>query len=84
MPIQNSKCIKEIIDELHRACGPACKCSGRSLEKLCKARDIGMKTFAECLEESPWECSHAIYFGTMWFCCCLPRVQIANGVEIAA
>ena len=80
METQQAHEIKELIGE----CDPGCKCHGRGLEKLCKARDIGLETFVECLEDDPFGCSHAICYGTMFYCSCPPRVEIAKRFEKTA
>jgi hypothetical protein len=79
METQHTQEIKKIIKE----CLPGCKCHGRGIEELCKAKDIGLATFAQCLEEHPWECTHAISYGAMSYCSCPPRVKIAQRFEKA-
>ncbi len=36
--------------------------------KICRAVDIGVAEFADCLVEKPFECEYAIPFGDGYFC----------------
>ncbi len=80
METQQTHETKELMGE----CDPGCKCHGRGREKLCKARDIGLETFVECLEEFPFECGNSISYGAISYCSCPPRVQIAKELEETA
>jgi hypothetical protein len=55
---------KQEIQELIKDCPPGCKCHPRGIQDFCKARDIGMESFVECLEEEPFDCS----YGHSMFC----------------
>jgi hypothetical protein len=69
------------IQEIIRECSPGCKCHGQEYGELCKARDIGLETFVECLDERPFECPYAISYGRISYCSCPPRVKIAQMFE---
>jgi len=72
------------IKEIMKKCPPGCKCHGRGSDNLCKARDIGLDTFVECLDDKPFECPYAISYGRMSYCSCPPRVEIAQRFEKTA
>ena len=54
------------------------RCYKSGLENLCKAKDIGLETYLECLEENPQECEFSLSFGYSYFCRCRLRVYIAK------
>ena len=66
------------IEELVEYCPEGCKCHKRTFADLCKARDIGLDTFVECMEDSPSECTESISYGDISFCSCPPRVYIVK------
>jgi hypothetical protein len=74
MQTQHAHKIKELITE----CRENCKCKTQDIKNLCKARDIGLDTFVECLEKNSFECSDAIPYGHTTFCSCPLRVYIAK------
>ena len=57
------------------------KCYKSGLENLCKARDIGLDTFLECLEEPPQKCLFTISHGGAYYCECPLRVYIAKKLK---
>lgn len=71
-----SKRMEEIKSEME--CPKNFKCYEMSFENLCKAKDIGLKTYLECLEEKPQECKFSMSFGYSYFCQCPLRVYISK------
>jgi hypothetical protein len=69
------------IEKILKGCPPDCKCHGRGVENLCKAKDIGLDTFVECMEAKPFECTYAISYGRTSYCSCPVRVEIAQKYE---
>ncbi len=57
------------------------KCYQAGLEKLCKAKDIGLQSFLECLEEYPRDCKFSLMFGDSFFCNCPLRVYIGKNLK---
>jgi len=53
-------------------------CYKSGFENLCKAKDIGLKSFLECLEEQPRYCKFSFGFGDSFFCDCPLRVYIGK------
>jgi hypothetical protein len=74
---------KQKLAELTKQCPEGCKCREADIEDLCMARDIGLKTFVECLEEKPFECECAISYGAVSYCSCPARVHIAKSLNQA-
>jgi hypothetical protein len=64
--------LKEIIGELE--CSKGFKCYKSGFENLCKARDIGLETFIECLEEDPHDCPFSMRLHGVDYCKCPLRV----------
>jgi hypothetical protein len=54
------------------------RCLEFDLTHLCKAKDIGMKSYLECLEKKPPECAFALSWGDGYFCECPMRLHIAK------
>ncbi len=66
---------KQILGNLK--CERGLNCVNSGLEGICKARDIGLKTFLVCLEEDP-SCIFSLSFGGEFFCKCPVRVYIGK------
>ena len=71
--------IKEHIGDL--TCPKDFKCCTEGLENLCKARDVGLGTFIECLEDEPHECPFSMRLSGLSYCKCPLRVYIAKNSE---
>ena len=76
---EEKKKIEEIIDGLK--CPKDFRCAQSGFELLCKARDIGMKDYLDCLEEKPAGCKFALSFGDGYFCQCPLRVYLAKALR---
>jgi hypothetical protein len=70
------KKIEEIIGQLK--CSKDFECYKAGYENLCKAKDIGLESFLECLEQDLQGCQFSIPFGNTRFCQCPLRVYIAK------
>jgi hypothetical protein len=53
-------------------------CYRSGLEKLCKAEDVGMKSYLKCLEESPRDCVFSLGYAESYYCTCPLRRHIAK------
>lgn len=53
--------IEQIIDGLK--CPKDFRCAQSGFERLCKARDIGMKSLLLCFDEKSAKCEFALSFG---------------------
>ena len=73
---EHEKQIKKIMDSTECPCDFKCYRSG--FTELCKARDMGMETFLECLEPKASECRLAVLFGDKIFCKCQLRFYISR------
>jgi hypothetical protein len=47
----------------------------------CKAKDIGLETHIECLEEDSLECQFSVAFGGLYYCHCPLRIYIAKNLK---
>lgn len=65
---EHKKAIEEIICQMK--CPKNFECCKSGFAKLGSARDIGMKTFVECLGERGRACSFALKFGNKYLCYC--------------
>jgi len=73
------KKLREIIGDLK--CPKDFKCCTEGLEKLCKARDVGLESHIQCLEEQPFTCKFSVSFGNAYYCHCPLRVYIAKKLK---
>ncbi len=71
--------IEEIIDRFK--CPKDFKCYKSGFEVLCKARDIGIELFLECLEETPQKCEFSLFLGRLYLCQCPLRAYIAEKLK---
>ena len=70
------KGIAEIIGELR--CPKNFKCYRSGFESLCKAKDLDIDSFLQCLEKAPRKCKFSFSFGGAYFCECPLRVYISK------
>ncbi len=71
--------IEEIIGILQ--CPKDFKCYKSGFDNLCKAKDVGIESFLECLEKNPEECKFSFPFGHSYLCNCPLRIYIAKKVK---
>jgi hypothetical protein len=71
---QEKKKIAEIVGNME--CPKMFKCAESGFKNLCKAKDIGLEKYLECLEENPSKCLFALPFGYNHFCQCPLRVYL--------
>ena len=76
MEKQPNNQMKKIIGCLQ--CPKDFRCYKSGFRKLCKAKNIGLKEYLECLEENPTECVFSLSFGYSYLCKCPLRVYIAK------
>ena len=76
---EEKKKLEELID--HLSCPKDFRCAQSGFERLCSARDLGLESFLECLEEEAWGCRFALSFGEGYFCQCPLRVYIAKSLK---
>jgi len=72
------KKIKKIIKTIQ--CTKDFKCYESKFKNLCKAKDIGLKSFLLCLEETH-DCNFSIYFIDEYLCKCPLRVFVAKEMK---
>ena len=74
--------IEKIINENEKKCLKDCECYRSGFEKICKAKDLGLKSFVQCLEEEPEQCKFSFSVGgAERFCDCDIRVYIAKKLD---
>jgi hypothetical protein len=49
----------------------------------CKARDVGLDSFAECLEKDSYRCHFSVPYARTHYCIFPARVYIAKGKELS-
>lgn len=74
---------RQIIEEMadSTACRKEFKCCSNEFTNVCRAKDIGIKSFLVCLEGEPRKCNFAMSFGDVYFCQCPVRVYIGKKLK---
>jgi hypothetical protein len=49
----------------------------------CKAKDVGLDSFAECLEKDSYRCPFSVAYARTRYCISPARVYIAKGNELS-
>lgn len=73
------KQIEEIAEGMD--CAKDFECCEGSFANVCRAKDIGIDSFLECLEKNPQMCEFAMPFGNTFFCKCPVRIAIAGKLK---
>jgi len=68
--------LEEIIGQMK--CPKDFVCYKSGLKTLCKAEDVGMKSYLKCLEENPGECTFSLGYAESHYCTCPLRRYIAK------
>ena len=69
--INEKKCLKDF------------ECYRSGFVKICKAKDVGLKNFVECLEEESEQCEFSFSIGgPKHFCDCAVRVYVAKELDM--
>jgi hypothetical protein len=68
--------IEEIIGKM--ACPKGFRCADSGFENLCKARDFGVESYLDCLDEKRSLCRFALPFADIYLCQCPLRVYLAK------
>ena len=71
--------IEKIISEIK--CPKDFVCYKSGFKNLCKAKDIGLESFIDCLEENPETCVFSLSFGYSYLCTCPLRIYIAKNLN---
>ncbi len=68
--------IEEIIGKM--TCPKGFRCAESGFENLCKARDFGVESYLDCLDENRSLCRFALPFADIYLCQCPLRVFLAK------
>jgi hypothetical protein len=79
MDEKTKKELQEIIGEMQ--CPKDFNCYKSGLKVLCKAKDIGLDSYLECMEVYPQKCPFSVPFGYSHLCKCPLRVYIAKKLK---
>lgn len=71
--------LEKIIDDLQ--CPKDFECYKSGFEILCKAKNIGLESYLECLEGDARDCKFSFPFADTYFCKCPLRIYIANKLK---
>jgi hypothetical protein len=76
MPENTDKKIEELLGQIK--CPKDFICYKSGFKDLCKAEDVGMKSFLKCLEENPRDCLFSRGYAESHYCTCPLRIYIAK------
>ncbi|MFC1829536.1 hypothetical protein ACFL0O_07995 [Thermodesulfobacteriota bacterium] len=79
MKENDRKQIEGIVGQMQ--CPKDFKCAHSGFENLCRAKDLGLESFLECLDDNPSLCKFSIFFGDAHFCQCPLRVYLAKRLK---
>ena len=68
--------IEEIIGSM--TCPKGFRCAESGFATLCKARDFGVESYLDCLDESRTHCKFSLPFADIYLCQCPLRVFLAK------
>ena len=71
MHMQHEKEIREIMKSMD--CPDDFSCYKNGFQNICKAKNFGVESVIECLEDNPKECGFAHPYGHLHFCRCPMR-----------
>lgn len=71
--------IEKIASEVN--CRKNFQCYKSESAKVCKARDIGLEQYVECLEDDPQNCEYSLSFGVGYFCRCPLQLYIVKRLK---
>ena len=70
--------LEQEMEELLQGHPKNCKCYEPGIGVRCKAKDIGIEWFVQCLDEEPYECAFSVSYARAHYCRCPLRVYIAK------
>jgi hypothetical protein len=79
MDEKTKKELEEIMGDME--CPKDFRCYKSGLKVLCKAKDIGLDTYLECMEAYPQTCPFSVAFGYSHLCQSPLRVYIAKKLK---
>ncbi|MGD0887142.1 MAG: hypothetical protein ABSA46_20045 [Thermodesulfovibrionales bacterium] len=56
-------------------------CYKAGYKKLCRAKDIGLQSFLQCLEGTSPDCKFSLPYGGIYFCRCPIRRRIIKNLK---
>jgi len=74
------KNIEDIIGKM--TCPKDFKCYNSGFKTLCKAKNIGLESYLDCLEKNPYAWGFSISFGNGHLCRCPLRHYILKELKI--
>ena len=77
---EQKKQIEEIISRSE--CPKDFKCYKSDFSEVCKASNIGLGGFVECLEQNGNLCNFSMPFGKSYLCTCPLRIYISKELNI--
>jgi hypothetical protein len=71
--------IEDIIGQMQ--CPKDFKCAQSGFENLCRAQDIRLDKYLQCLENRPYQCKFGVSLGAAYLCHCPLRVYLAKALK---
>ncbi|MEE9402606.1 MAG: hypothetical protein V3V47_05335 [Desulfobacteria bacterium] len=58
-----------------------CKAYKPGFGFICKAKDVGLDSYVECLEKDSCRCPFSVSYAHAYYCICPARIYIAKELE---
>ena len=77
------KQILQQVDEIRKRmkCSKGFHCAESGFEKLCQAKDIGLKRHLLCLENASASCDFSLLMDRKYYCACPLRVYLTKNLK---
>ncbi len=79
MEKKSKKKVDEIRAEMQ--CEKNFTCLENNYKSLCKARDMGLEGYVECIDDGVLGCHFSLPFGNSYFCRCPLRVHLVKHAD---
>mgnify|MGYP001075480391 CR=1 FL=1 len=79
MHIRHKTEMEEIMQGME--CPENFACFRKGFKNICKAKEFGIESILECLEEESEDCSFSFSYGHIYFCKCPMRNFVARKLD---
>lgn len=76
----HEKKIDELIENME--CQYDFMCTDSESKEICRAKNIGLESYLQCEEKSPYKCNYSLPFGESNFCKCPLRMYLSKELKI--
>jgi len=76
--------VQQQVNEIRKRmkCSKGFQCAESGFNKLCKAKDVGLKRHLLCLESGAASCDFSLFVEKKYYCACPLRVYLIRNLQI--